>query len=889
MRWLSVATAWCGCAPAISIVRPPTGIGSRRPDFMSLTAESRSAGRSRSLALRYALRELRGGLRGFYVFIGCIALGVMAIAGVGSVAASLGEGLAREGRTLLGGDAAFSLIQREAKPDELAFLRSRGAVSVAATLRGMARTQDGRLALVELKAVDNAYPMLGEVTLDPKMPMPDLLSQRDGAFGAAADATLLARLDLKLGDRVSVGSATFQIRSVVGAEPDKLAGGVGFGPRFLLSETGLRATALLQPGSLVRWIYRVKLPDNAADDRAAQTLAGDARTALPEAGWEIRTRSNASPQLERTISRFTQFLTLVGLAALLVGGVGVANAVKSHIDRRRDVIATFKAVGATGRDVFTIYLTQVIMLAGVGSLIGLVAGAALPYLIVGLFGSLLPLPVVPALHPNELLLSFVYGLFTALAFGLWPLGRVHDVPVAALFREAVSSEWHRPRWRYLALMAVVIALLIGVVIGLAYDKRVAAVFVASSILVFALLRGIAAALMALARRLPRTRFTMLRLAIANIYRPGALTPSVVMSLGLGLAVLVTITQIDGNLRRQFMAALPDRAPSFYFIDIPAAEAGRFGAFLKAQAPQSTVEDVPMLRGRIVAARGVRAEDLKPSHDAEWVLQSDRGLTYTGEVPKGSKVVEGQWWGPAYDGPPLVSFEKKLADGLGLKIGDEVVVNVLGRDISATIGNMRNVDWQNLGINFVLVFSPNAFRGAPHTHIATLTESHPDPAGDARIIKAVADAFPMVTSVRVREALETIGTVVANLVLAIRGASAVTMISAILVLGGALAAGHRHRVYDAVILKTLGATRARLLGAYAMEYLMIGFATAVFGVFAGSVAAWLIVTRLMTLSFIWQAGSATGVVIAALIVTVGLGLAGTLLALNQKPASVLRNL
>jgi putative ABC transport system permease protein len=438
-------------------------------------------------------------------------------------------------------------------------------------------------------------------------------------------------------------------------------------------------------------------------------------------------------------------------------------------------------------------------------------------------------------------------------------------------------------------MAVVIALLIAVAIGLAYDKRVASVFVVSSIAVFLLLRGVAAILMAVARRLPRSRITMLRLAIANIHRPGALTPSVVLSLGLGLAVLVTITQIDGNLRRQFLAALPERAPSFFFIDIPSTEADRFGAFLKQTSPDSTVEDVPMLRGRIVAAHGVKADQLKPTVDSEWVLQSDRGLTYTGEVPKGSKVVEGEWWGPDYSGPPLVSMEKKIADGLGLKIGDEIVVNVLGRDIPAKIANLRNIDWQGLGINFVLVFSPNAFKGAPHSHVATLTEAHPGSTDDARIVKQVADAFPMVTSVRVREALETVGNVVNNLVLAIRGASAVTLISAILVLGGALAAGHRHRVYDAVILKTLGATRARLLGAYALEYLMIGSATAIFGVIAGSIAAWLIVTRLMTLSFIWQAGSAALVVVAALVVTVGLGLAGTLLALNQKPASVLRNL
>ncbi|HVV41495.1 MAG TPA: FtsX-like permease family protein [Nitrobacter sp.] len=864
---------------------------------MTLALKSVRRRRIPGLPLRFALRELRSGLRGFYVFVACIALGVMAIAGVGSVAASLSDGLAHEGRTLLGGDVSFSLIQREAKADEIAFLREHGSLSVAATLRTMARASDGRLALVELKAVDDAYPMLGAATLDPAMPMRDLLAKHDGAsgdvYGAAADPTLLARLDLKVGDRVTVGGATFEIRSAIAAEPDKLAGGLGFGPRFLVSIDGLRATKLLQPGSLVRWIYRVKLPDGATNDRAPAALVDAARATLPQAGWEIRSRDNASPQLARTITRFTQFLTLVGLAALLVGGVGVANAVRSHIDRRRDVIAAFKALGATGRDVFAIYLTQVMLLAMAGALIGAVIGAALPFAIVGAFGHLLPLPVVPALHPGSLALSVVYGLLTALAFGMWPLGRVHDVPVAALFREAVTSEWRRPPLRYLVWMAVVVAVLIAIAIGLAYDKRVAAVFVVASALVFALLRAVAAGMMAVARRLPRPRATMLRLAIANIHRPGALTPSVVLSLGLGLAVLVTITQIDGNLRRQFMAALPAHAPSFYFIDIPSSVSGRFTAFLKETVPHGTVEDVPMLRGRIVAARGVKAEDLKPSQDAEWVLQSDRGLTYTGEVPKGSRVVEGHWWPADYNGPPLVSFEKKLADGLGLKVGDTVVVNVLGRDITATISNMRSVDWQSLGINFVLVFSPNAFRGAPHTHIATLTEPHDRAGGgavkDAAVVKAVADAFPMVTTVRVREALETVGTVVTNLVLAIRGASAVTLISAILVLGGALAAGHRHRVYDAVILKTLGATRLRLLGAYALEYLMIGAATAMFGVAAGSVAAWLIVTRLMTLSFVWQAGSAAVVVVVALAVTVMLGLAGTLLALNQKPAAVLRNL
>lgn len=841
------------------------------------------------LALRYAVRELRGGLKGFYVFVACIALGVMAIAGVGSVASGLGDGLEREGRKLLGGDAAFSLIQREATAQEREFLESRGNVSTAATLRGMARTGDNQFALVELKAVDVLYPMIGELALEPAISRFELFAEHDGAFGAAVDPLLLTRLGLKVGDRVRVGNANFALRSAIASEPDKLAGGIGFGPRLLISEAGLRATGLLQPGSLVRWTYRVRLPDGADNEKAAQKLIEATRAALPEAGWEVRSRANASPQLERNISRFTEFLTLVGLAALLVGGVGVANAVKSHLDRRRDVIATFKALGATGRDVFTIYLTQVVLLAIAGSIIGLTVGAALPFMISGVFGKVLPLPLEATLQPDELALSFVYGLLTALAFGLWPLARVHDVPVAALFRDTVAGHARWPRRRYLLLIAIVIAVLISVAVGLAYDKRVAAIFIAASVLVFALLRGVAALLMATARRLPRPRMTMLRLALANIHRPGALTPSVVMSLGLGLAVLVTITQIDGNLRRQFIATLPDHSPSFFFMDIPSNEADRFGAFLQTQIPEAHIERVPMLRGRIMAARGIKAEDMKATPDSQWVLQSDRGLTYTSEIPRGSKVVDGQWWAPDYSGPPLVSLEKRVADGLGLKIGDPIVVNVLGRDIAATISNLRVIDWQSLGINFVLVFSPNAFRGAPHTHLATLSEDKPSAAHDAALIKSVADAFPMVTSVRVRDAIQTVGAVVNNLVLAMRGATSVTLIAAILVLGGALAAGHRHRVYDAVILKTLGATRGRLIGAYALEYMMIGVATAVFGVVAGSVAAGLIVSRLMTLTFVWQAGSAAALVLVALAVTVGLGLIGTLIALNQKPATVLRNL
>jgi putative ABC transport system permease protein len=848
--------------------------------------------RSRSLMplpLRLALRELRGGLRGFTVFIACIALGVMSIAAVGSFARSLTEGLAREGRTILGGDLAFSLIQREADEPELDYLRTKGQTATVATLRAMARTADNRSALVELKAVDRAYPLYGKLVLDSPLPLADLLGPREGVYGAVAEAALLARLGLANGARVTLGAVTFEIRATINSEPDKLAAGIAFGPRLLVSQDALRATALLQPGSLVRWTYRLRLAAGTSD-RAADAVTAAAQARFPQAGWEVRNRSNAAPQLERNIERFMQFLTLVGLTALLVGGVGVANAVKGYIDRKHDVIATMKALGASGGSVVMLYLIQVLLLAGFGTLIGLIMGAALPFAIAKAFGSIIPLPIAPALHGGELALAAAYGLLTALAFALWPLGRAHDVPVSALFRDAVAPDRRRPRLRYVAITIFVVAVLGALAIFSAYDRRIALIFIGAAGAVLIALRLIASGLMEIARRLPRARSTVLRLAIANLHRPGALTPTVVLSLGLGLALLVTVTLIDGNLRRQFQAALPERAPAFYFIDIQQNDAERFDAAVAAQAPGGKLERVPMLRGRIVAVNDVRAENMNPSAQSAWALQGDRGITYAAAPPEGSRVVAGNWWAADYAGPPLVSLEKRIADGIGVKVGDKLTVNVLGRNITAEVANLRMLDWQSLGINFVLVFSPNAFRGAPHTSIATF--AYPNGSSteeELGLVKALAVQFPAITVVRVKEALETVGVLVTNLVVAVRSASLLSILSAILVLAGALSASHRHRVYEAVILKTLGATRGRLIAAYGAEYLALGAATATFGVAAGSLAAWFVVTEIMNLRFVWLPGPAIAAAAGAVALTVALGLAGTLRALGQKAAPVLRNL
>ena len=838
------------------------------------------------LTLRLALRELRSGLSGFAVFLACIALGVAAIAGVASVSRSLSDGLGREGRRLLGADLSYTLINREASPAERAVLAAEGPLSTVANLRAMALAPgDKGTALVELKAVDGAYPAAGALVSEPQAPLAELLAQRDGAWGAVADPALLARLELKLGERVTIAGTPIELRAGLASEPDRIAAGVGFGPRLIVSQEALRATGLVRPGSLSRWSYRLLMPQ--AGDAELTAAAARISKAAPSAGWEMRSRSEADPRFSKSIERFTQFLTLVGLTALIVGGVGVANAVRAFVERKRGSIATLKSVGAPGSQVVAIYLTQVMLIAGLGTLIGLAAGAAIPFAIEALFRDALPLPLDPGLAPGELALAAGYGLLTALAFAIVPLGRAHDIPVSGLFRDTVDPSAATPRWRYRLILAGALATLVALALATAFDKRVALIFMAAAALAFAALRLVGSGLMALARRLPHPRRAAPRMALANLHRPGAITPSIVLSLGLGVTLLVTLSLIDANVRRALSTSLPAQAPNLFFLDIPASDADRFHAFLGQAAPNGRIERVPMLRGRITAVNGVPAQKIKPPEDAAWVLDGDRGITYAEDVPDGSSLVEGRWW-KADEREALVSFDVDLARSLGLAVGGNVTVNVLGREVTAKVANLRKVAWRSLGINFVMVFSPATFRGAPHSDLATLTlPGGADPAVENAVLRDVARAFPSATGVRVREALASVGEVVGRLILAIRGASAIAVLASLLVLAGAVAAGHRARLYDAVVLKVLGASRARLIGAYALEYAALGLATAVFGLAAGSLAGFVIVAKVMRLEFSLDLTGALLAATAAVLLAVAAGLVGTWRILGQKPAPYLR--
>ncbi len=848
--------------------------------------------RGRTSMARFAIRDLRGGLGGLRIFFLCIALGVAAIVGVESLARALNDGLGREGRVILGGDASFSLIHRRLSADEQQFLETRGSLSMVATMRAMARAESDDAALIEIKAVEPSWPRIGAAVLAPPVPIADALAEKDGAFGAAAEEALLARLNLKLGDVVRIGEAKFAIRAVLISEPDRLATGVGLGPRVVISQTALDATGLIQPGSLVRWTTRVIMgaAGGAPDEAAVQTLLDQAKRAFPQAGWEARSRLSVSPDFSRDLDRFAEFLTLAGLLSLVVGGVGVANAAQGFVERKRATLAILKAIGATGARVVALALVEFLIVALIGALAGAALGTAIPFAVDWLFGSLLSIPLAPSIAPGVIGLGVAFGLLTALSFSIAPLGRAHDLPVTTLIRDLAEERQGWPRKRYLAGAALAGAALVALTVVTSPQRSVAAIVAGATLAAFIALRLVALGIAVLARRAPKSRFVEWRMALAAIHRPGALTASVVLSLGLGLAALVALTLVDANMRAELLQSEPGVTPSFFFLDVPGADAGPFVEFLLREAPGVKISQTPMMRGRFVRIGGVPVEAVKASDKVAWALEGDRGVTFAERPPEGSEIVAGEWWPNDYSGPPLVSMEKEVADGLGLHIGDTVVVNVLGRDVSAKVANLRKVNWRSFAINFVLVYSPNTLKGAPYTELVSAAlPAGGGPEAELALLRTVARQFPTVASVRVREALENVEALVAKLALAVRAATGVALATSVLVLAGALAANRRSRLADATVLKILGATRGRLAAMFLMEYAILGASTAAFGVGAGALAAYWVVSRIMQIDFAFDWPAALAAVGGGLAVTVGFGMIGAWRVLSQKPAAYLREL
>ena len=881
-----------------------------------------------SVALRFAFRELRHGaraLRGFGVFLGCLALGVAAIAGVQSTATSIVSGLRADGREILGGDLALRAVYRDLAPADRAHLEQLSeAVTHFMEMRTMARRPgDDTGVLVELKAVDGRYPLFGRMEVrrgdGAPVPLAAALARTGGTWGALVDPALAERLELGQGDSLSIGGVGFEVRGIIEREPDRAGSGgpFGFWPRVLVSLDSIHASNLVREGSLVYHQYAMRL----APDVETGTVRADLDERFGEAGWGVRAYDAAAPRVQRMVERLGSFLSLVALTALLVGGVGVSNAVRAWLDTRLGVIATLKCIGASRSVVFSTYLSQLTVIAGLGVLVGLVVGGLAPVAAGGLLKTLLPVPVALGVYPGVLGLAALFGLLTAVTFTVWPLSRAHETPAVALFRGAgLGARPGRPGHLAAALAGGAALALLAV--ASAPDRWFAMWFIGGAAVILIVFRAAGWAVVRAARavhesarpdpgthrrgdpephagtnlptasrprngwlsplrRLPGPR---MRMAVSNLYRPGNATADIVLSLGLGLTVLVAVAQVEGNLRRDIAESLPEDAPAFFFVGVEADRIDALEETVTGIEGAGGFRSVPFLRGRIVRVNGLDPEEAMVRDEHAWLIRGDRGLSYATVPPEGP-VVTGDWWPEDYAGPPLLSVDVDVIDAFDLELGDTITLNVLGREITAEVRHVRRVEWQGMQLNFALLLSPEPMRRAPHSYVATVGAT---PEAEARVERVLARGFPQVTVVRVREALGRVAELMGSIAAAARTVGAITLLAGALVLAGAVAAGHRRRTYESVVLKVLGVRRRDVALIHAAEFAMLGLVTGGIAAVAGTVTAWGVTTRVLDQDWVFLPGAVAGTIGFCVLLTLGFGLFGTWRALGESASLYLRN-
>lgn len=842
-----------------------------------------------NLAWKLAQRELRAGLTGFQIFLGCITIGVAAIASVGTISSSITAGLNTQAKALLGGDVDLRSQNNPNTPDQDQYLFENSvAVSKIQELRAMAspvQVQSNKVrkrSLIELKGIDKAYPLRGKMELTPNIGLTSALKREsDGSFGAASDITLLKRLSLDLGDKLKVGEAIFKINAIIKREPDRAANALSFGPRLMVSTAAVEASKLLKPGAQIQYHTRVLL----AQETNYKEWRKNLDDKFEQAGWRVRTPDEAAPGVRRFIERMTLFLVFVGLTALLVGGIGITNAVRNFLEIKTATIATLKCTGAHGLLVFKIYLLQILAFGSLGIIIGLLFGTMIPVIFLLMFAEQIPVSPNIGIYPAPLLKAATFGLLTTITFALWPLGRAIKTPAKTLFRNCIQPNNIKPSSTVkLGVIIGVVALATLTVIS-SGNFYFSYWFVSGALLTIILLRVGSFILISCATLFPKSKNIEFRLAISSIHKSRINTHSIVLSLGLGLSILVAVVLIEACLTHQLKERLPEKAPAFFFIDIQPEQVNEFDKIVMGVEGANSFKRMPSLRGRIIKIDGVAVEKVNVAEESQWAINGDRALTSSALPTEGSNIIKGEWWPKNYSGPPLISLDSKLAKDFGVDIGDTLTLNILGREIEGTIKSLRDIDWRSLRFDFAIIFSPGTLEDAPHTHIAAVRISSEN---EEMMENAVSVRFANITSIRVREALEAATNILRGISWTISGASLITIVIGGLVLAGTIAAGQHRRIYDTIIFKVHGATRIRLVKTYFIEYSILGISTGIIATAIGTITAWAVIVFLMNINWTFHPQVVILVVLACLFVTVTAGYLGTWKALGEKSSLHLRN-
>ncbi|MDB4894681.1 MAG: putative Uncharacterized ABC-type transport system, permease component YbbP, partial [Firmicutes bacterium] len=832
--------------------------------------------------IRMGLRELRRGRRKFIFFLLCIAIGVAGLAGIKGFNANLQTALLKEARTLMAADMQVSLGQ-PATGDEaklLDSLRGRGIQVIHNTeTTSMAlnpATKDTQL--VEVKAVEPGYPFYGTLEVNPAAALTD--------DSALVGAELLDRIGLKVGDTMKLGSAAFKVAGVITKEPDRVTAGFGLGPRVMITQKGLDQAKLIQLGSRANHIYLLKL----ANDQQVEPVRAELQTAFAKDRARIADFREAQPQVKRFLDRLTSFLSLVSMVAMLVGGLGVANATRVFIQQKLDAIAVMKSLGATNRQVVGIYLTQMLVLSLAGSVLGVLLGYGIQLLMPAVVGNFMDLNLAITLAPDVAAQGILVGLFTSLLFTLLPLSAIADVKPALVFRREMAEGQPRPSWRVRARSAALLAV-IGVGLTLISTWVAGSVtwglyFTGGLAVAVLLLGGAAALAVGITRRIkPPRSWLAVRQGLANLHRPGSQAGAIVLALGVGVTMVLAVFLLQRGLMREVQLASPAGAPNMFFMGLQNGEAPAFTKTLRGlPGVESTPEPTPMVRGRLVTIDGKTSSELNLSQDEERMFNAQFQVTYSDPLPVGQELVTGRWWTPQDTaGKALVSVEQDAAKRLHLSVGSVIEMNMEGGSpVKAEVFNLRRTADFRAGGAFNFVFAPNALQGVPVSYLA---QARVQPAAAGPVQKALVAKYPSLTVINLNDVLQTVGTVMDRIGLVIRFVAGFSVAAGLIILASSIAATKFRRTREAVLYKTLGASRKRVLQIFAMEYTALGFVAGIMGAGLATAAAWGTLTYVMQVKYHFEILPLLAGVAITVVLTVVVGVVSTLDVLAAKPLQV----
>ncbi len=841
---------------------------------------------SRAFAFTLARRHLRRGSRHHLPIVAAIALGVGAVVAIGAAADHAQRAIAREAKSLLAADVeirSLRLLSSPAVEAAIGRLASRGArVTAVSELAGMA-TASGRTALVELKAVDAGYPFYGEVETAPARPLPVLLAGGP-PFGAVVQDALLIRLGLSVGDRFRLGDAEFVAVAVLRAAPDHAVGAFNLGPRVLISRDALDHTALVRPGSRVRYRTLIALPP---DGPSAETVRDGLRADLVGEPVRVSAYADSQPQLRRSLDRLGVYLGLVGVTALLLGGVGVAGSARALLAERWRTLALLRSLGAQSRTLVWSTLIELAALGAIGGLVGVALGAVGQRALVSAAGAFASIPLEASATMGPYAQGVAVGVLAGVAFALWPLAAAVGAPAAAVLRHEAAPL--RPRAHLVFVMAILGV--VGVWLFVWWQVRspaIAAWYLGGLAVAGVVLASSGWLMTRLAKSTPAPASFAWRRGLRALARPGTHTTAAVVSLGLGVTTVLTVGLVERAIRAELTEQIPRTAPSLFFIDIQPDQRDPFAAL--AAARSVPLDLVPVARTRLLAIDGRPVGSEGPSGtDAEyrWYFTREYVVTAGSLLPRGNRIVEGRWWDAPADGARsdvMVSVEEEAARRLGVGLGSVLVFDVYGAPLEARVASLRSVDWDTHALNFFMIFSPAALDDAPITFLGA---AQAPPTEEIALQQAVVARFPNVTAIPLGDILASVARVVERAAFAARGVACLVAGVGFVVLGGALAASRDARLREAMLLKTFGATRGAVARALAVEFGLLGVAS---GVIAGTLAtglSWGITRWLLDLPWTAAPGhllAATAVTVAG---TVGAGLASTYRLLGKRPFPVLR--